>query len=212
MLRGTSQSRKAKTSSGPALQTNFIPMTKLFFSLALGLAVIGLTACSTMPKRHDLQPVPHVDLPRFMGDWYVIANIPYFAERGCVGSVETYKLLPNGDVDTTFTAKKPDFDGKDVKVRTLGIVKNKETNAEWVVQPFWPVRVAYVVIDLDPDYQFAVIGHPSRNYAWILARSPVIDDATYAAILARMAEQGYDSGKLEKVPQLADAPVFPVPQ
>lgn len=178
---------------------------------ALSLGMLGLTACSTMPKKSPLVPVSHVELAPFMGDWYVVANIPYFAEKDCVGSVESYTLLPNGTIDTVFTARKPDFDGKEVRVKTLGIVKNKETNAEWQVQPIWPIRVAYIVIDLDPGYQFAVIGHPSRNYAWILSRTPTLPAATFDGILSRMAAQGYDPSRLVKVPQRSDAPVFPVP-
>lgn len=177
----------------------------------LSLAMLGLTACSTMPKKPPLVPVPHVELASFMGDWYVVANIPYFAERDCVASVESYALLPDGNIDTVFTARKPDFDGKQIRVKTLGIVKNKQTNAEWQVQPIWPIRIAYLVIDLDPNYQFAVIGHPSRNYAWILSRTPKLPDATFDGILRRMAAQGYDTSRVAKVPQLADAPVFPVP-
>lgn len=185
---------------------------RITIAATAAIITIGLlTACSTMPKSQPLQTVDFVDLPRFMGDWYVIANIPYFAERDCVGSVESYRLMPNGKIDTVFTAKKPDFDGKDVKVRTLGIVVNHETNAEWRVQPIWPIRIAYLVIDLSPDYQYTVIGHPSRNYAWILARTPTLSDDTYRAILDRMARQGYDSDRLEKVPQRENAPTFPVP-
>ena len=189
-----------------------IPYMKKFALLAVTcLFVIGWVGCSTMQKKQALTPVPYVDLPRFMGDWYVIANIPYFAERDCVGSVESYRLLPNGTVDTVFTARKPDFDGKEIRVRTLGIVKNKITNAEWQVQPIWPIRIAYVIIDLDPDYGYAVIGHPSRKYAWILSRTPELPAATMAGILDRMKVQGYDPSALALVPQRSGAPAFSVP-
>jgi len=177
----------------------------------ISLVLLGFTACSTVPKNPPLVPVPRVELSPFMGDWYVVANIPYFAERDCVASVETYKLLPNGTIDTVFTALKPDFDGKPLRVKTLGIVKNKETNAEWQVQPIWPIRIAYVIIDLDADYQFAVIGHPSRNFAWVLSRTPTLPDATFDGILRRLAAQGYDPSRIAKVPQRVNAPAFPVP-
>ncbi len=189
-----------------------IPFMKKSAILALTcLFVIGCVGCSTMQKKQALIPVPQVDLPRFMGDWYVVANIPYFAERDCVGSVESYRLLPDGTVDTVFTARKPDFDGKEIRVRTLGIVKNKTTNAEWQVQPIWPIRIAYVIIDLDPEYGYAVIGHPSRKYAWILSRTPTLPEATLAGILNRMKNQGYDPSALAMVPQKPGAPAFLVP-
>jgi apolipoprotein D and lipocalin family protein len=80
-------------------------------------------------------------------------------------------------------------------------VHDEQTNAEWRVQFVWPFRVPYLVIDLDEDYQWAVIGYPSRKLGWVLSRSPSLDETTYQGILRRMQKQGYDTTKLVKVPQ-----------
>lgn len=151
-----------------------------------------------------LQTVAHVDVPRYMGDWYVIANIPYFAEKGCFDSIESYALRSDGDIDNWFTCRKGSFAAPlKRKVTALASIRNKQTNATWRVRFFGLISVQYWVLDLDPDYQWAVVGHPSRKYGWILARSKTLAPATYAAILHRLALQGYDTSRFEKVPQRA---------
>jgi len=167
----------------------------LFFT-----ALILTSGCTSMGK--PLQTVPHVDLPRYMGDWYVIANIPYFAEKGCFDSVESYALRPDGDIDNWFTCRQGSFAAPmKRKANALATVKDRQTNATWSVRFFKIISVKYLILALDPDYQWAAVGHPSRRYGWILARSKTMDPTTYAAILQRFSDQGYDTTKFEKVPQ-----------
>jgi len=154
-----------------------------------------------MASKTPLRTVSQVDLPRFMGDWRVIANIPYFAERGNVDSIESYALRPDGQIANGFAFRKESFEAPQKKMAFTAEVKNKATNAEWRVKFLPFLKVAYLVIDLDPDYQWTVIGHPSRKYGWIMAREKTLPDATYSAILQRLAAQGYDPGKFAKVPQ-----------
>jgi apolipoprotein D and lipocalin family protein len=149
-----------------------------------------------------LRTVEHVDLERYMGGWFVIANIPYFAEKGCFDSVEGYALLPDGRIDNRFACREKSFDAPmKPKLRTIASVYDQTTNAEWRV-PFWRIfSVKYFVIDLDADYQWAVIGHPSRRYGWIISRTRALPDNTYRGILERLRGQGYDESKFVKVPQ-----------
>ena len=182
-----------------------------FFQLLTGVATLGLAACASnratptpsahMAAKSPLRTVPKVDLPRFMGDWRVIANIPYFAERGNVDSIESYQLRADGKIDNGFAFRKGSFDAPQKKMAFTAEVKNKETNAEWRIKFLPFVKVAYLVIDLDPNYQWTVIGHPSRKYGWVMAREKTMPDATYSAILTRLAGQGYDPKKFAKVPQ-----------
>ena len=80
---------------------------------------------------------------------------------------------------------------------------NKQTNAEWRVKFLGGlVSAAYLVIDLDPDYRWIVVGHPSRNYGWIMARTKTLPDATYLEILKRLLAQDYDPARFVKVPQI----------
>jgi len=167
-------------------------------------ALFILSGCVSMngaPSR-PLRPVAHVDLQRYMGGWFVIANIPYFAEKDCFDSVEGYALRPDGRIDNKFACREKSFDAPmKPQSKTIAAVYDASTNAEWRVQFLSVLRVKYVIIDLDPDYRWAVIGHPSRRYGWVISRTPSLPDATYTGILDRLRSQGYDPKKFVKVPQ-----------
>jgi apolipoprotein D and lipocalin family protein len=139
-----------------------------------------------------------------MGDWYVIANIPYFAEKGCIDSVESYALRDDGRIDNEFAFRKESFKAPVQKIRALGWVHDKKSNAEWRVRFLGFLTVKYLVLDLDKDYRWAVIGHPMREYGWVLGREKTLSDTEYDGILGRLATQGYDRARFEKVPQLPD--------
>ena len=177
-------------------------------TLSAGLALLAsgcATRQATMKQKAPLQTVRHVDLPKYMGDWRVIANIPYFAERGCIDSIESYGLNPDGTIANWFTFRKKSFEAEPGKFTAKIKVLNKETNAEWKVYFFGGlVRAAYLVIDMDPGYQWTVVGHPSRKYGWIMARNKTLPENTYNAILKRLEKQGYDPALFQKVPQLPE--------
>ncbi len=169
-----------------------------------GLKFLGsllLGACATQDKP-PLQTVAHVELPRYMGDWRVIANIPYFAEEGAVDSIESYALRSDGKIANTFRYRDRSFEAPQKRHDFVAHVTNPKTNAEWRVQFFPLISAAYLIIDLDPDYRWAVVGHPSRKYGWVLAREKTLPDRTYNEIMKRLAAQGYQAEMFEKVPQL----------
>ena len=175
------------------------------------MAAFIISACAST-KMHlmrkpstPLRTVRQVDLARFMGDWRVIASIPNFADKNCVDSIESYALRPDGKIENWFTYRKKSFAAPQTTNRTQFVVVNKETNAEWRTKSFGLVSTNHLVIDLDPNYQWAVIGEPSRSYGWILARERALPNATYEALLDRLAVQGYDPGRFVKVPQLPGA-------
>lgn len=166
-----------------------------------GLATLAGCASTKSPSR-PLRTVGHLDLVRYMGDWRVIANIPYFAEKGCVDSIETYALRADGQIDNWFTFRKKSFDAPQKKITAKAWVHDPKTNAEWRVRFFGVLTVPYLVLDLDPQYRWTVVGHPSRNYGWIMARTKTLPDATYREILKRLEAQGYDPSRFVKVPQI----------
>lgn len=148
-----------------------------------------------------LRTVPHVDMDRYVGRWNVIANIPYFLENGKVASYDTYARRPDGKLVNNFTFRKGSLDAPEQTWHGTAWVVNTETNAEWKVRFIWPFTSTYLVLELDPDYRWAVVGTPGRGLLWILARDHRLPDATYELILARIKAQGYDPAKLAKVPQ-----------
>ena len=160
-----------------------------------------LAACAHAPSGPPLQTVERVDLGRYAGKWYEIATIPMSFQKGCTGVTANYTIRPDGDVDVVNTCRKETLDGPE-RQATAKAWSVDPSNAKLVVRFFWPFTGDYWIIDLDPDYRWAVVGHPSREYLWILSRTPQMDPATYDGILARLRAQSYDTTKLVKTPQL----------
>jgi apolipoprotein D and lipocalin family protein len=168
--------------------------------LAALLAPLALAGCQTM-AHPPIALVPKVDLQRFMGDWYVIANIPSFIERGAHNAVESYRLNADGSVATTFTFHQDSFDGEKKRYTPTGFVIDKQSNAVWGMQFIWPIKSDFRIVYLTPDYSQTVIGREKRDYLWIMARTPQIPDADYRKILTFLQQQGYDVTQIQKVPQ-----------
>ena len=148
-----------------------------------------------------MKAVNYVDLERFMGPWYVIANIPTFIEKGAHNAVENYELNDDGTVATTFTFRKGSFDGKLKEYNPKGFVLDAETNARWGMRFVWPLKSDYRIVYLDDDYSATVIGRQARDFVWIMARTPTLPDAEYQEIVNFVGGLGYDTSKIERVPQ-----------
>jgi apolipoprotein D and lipocalin family protein len=146
--------------------------------------------------------VSHVDIPRFMGSWYVWAGRTTFIERGAYGSIEKYTWNAQEDrIDVDFTFHKGSFDGDLKSHPQKAWIEDKTTNAHWKVQPFWPLKFDYLVIDLDVDYQWTAIGVPNGSYLWIMGRTPVVSDEQLAGIIDRLKTLGYPVDGVVRVPQ-----------
>ena len=164
------------------------------------VASLILAGCSAA-QRPAIQTVPHVDLPRFMGDWYVIANIPTFVETDAYNAVESYRLNADGTIATTFTFRKGSFDGERKRHQPRGFVFDTQTNAVWGMQFIWPFKGDFRIVYLNSDYTVTVIGREKRDYVWIMARQPVIPESEYERIVELLAREGYDTTQIRKVPQ-----------
>ena len=149
-----------------------------------------------------MKTVEFVDLERFMGDWFVIANIPTFLEKGATNAIESYKLNNKGIVETTFTFYKDSPVGEKKTYKPKGFIYNSITNAEWRMQFLWPFKMPFLIIELADDYSYTVIGYPSKKYVWIMARTPKIDEDRYKNILENLFEIGYDTTQIQLVPQV----------
>jgi apolipoprotein D and lipocalin family protein len=161
---------------------------------------LGLGACAGSPQR-PIATVEHVDLPRFMGDWYVIASIPTFLERGAHNAMESYALNADGSVATTFAFNAGDFTGPRKIHQPTGYVRGAASNAVWGMMFLWPFKAEYRVLWLDQGYSQTVIGRSKRDYAWIMARAPSIPESDYAQMVHFLTAEGYDTAKLQRVPQ-----------
>lgn len=173
-------------------------------TLILVLLTVLLAGCSLSRNAPPLETVEFVDLERYLGQWYVIANIPYFGERGNVEGRAIYRMREDGRMDDIYLYRRGNFDNPERRLEGVAWVVDEDSNARWKVRFYWPFTFDYYIVGLDPDYQWAMVGHPSRNYAWIMARGPRMDDALYANLLARFDQLGFDSAQLQKVPQFPE--------
>jgi apolipoprotein D and lipocalin family protein len=188
-----------RSSAVPSFPDQEMTMRTLKSLLALSVAFV-LAACQTAPST-PIMTVEKVDLERFMGDWYVIANIPTFIERDAYNAVESYRLTDEGTVATTFTFRRGGFDGERKVYRPTGFVRDHESNAVWGMQFIWPFKADFRIVYLDEHYTQTIIGRNKRDYVWIMARAPSIPEVDYQNLLRVLADEGYDINQIQRVPQ-----------
>lgn len=176
-------------------------MPRFILQLIAALPALLLAACAGAPTQAPLKTVEHLDLDRYMGRWYVIANIPYILEEGKVATYDTYAKRDDGWMDNSFSFRRGSLDAPEVTWKGKAKVSNPASNAEWTVQFIWPFTAPYRVIDLDPDYRWAVVGHPDRSLMWVLSRQTTLAEPIYQGILQRAAAQGFDTSKLARILQ-----------
>jgi len=162
------------------------------------------TAATKLP---DLQAVSHLDTAKFMGTWFVIGVKPTIFEKTCSNAVERYTRLTPGmsyDIDIDFTYNK----GEDPMTSPVGKAPQKgwvqgKDSGTWKVSPFWPVKLPYLVLEVDDAYQWTVIGYPNREYCWIMHRTPVMPEKTYEMLVQKLKDKHqYDLTGLRRVPQI----------
>lgn len=165
-------------------------------SLLAGCLLVGCAA-----ERPALRTVTSVDLQRMEGIWYVTHHIPYWLEEGKVATADEYRLRPDGRMDNTYIFRRGSFDAPEERWHGVAWVHDTTTNAHWKVRFIWPFSIDYLIIDRDADYGWVAVGHPSRDYFWILSRTRALPAATVDGIMARAADQGYDRTRFAAVPQ-----------
>lgn len=185
-----------------------VPMIQALYAGLAFLCILCLTwvpGCGAVRSGSvpELAVVPEVHVERYLGTWYEIARYPNRFQKECVAVTADYSLRDDGKIRVVNACRKGGLDGPGKRIEGKAWVVDRETNAKLKVQFFWPFRGAYWIIDLGEDYEYAVVGHPSRKYLWILSRKPHMHPETYRAILNRIARQGYDPERLRKTQQPA---------
>jgi apolipoprotein D and lipocalin family protein len=182
------------------------PRSPLALFVLAGL--IGLAGCTNMPNP-GLHTVSRVDLPRYMGRWYVISNIPNFLENGKVATFDEYAPRPDGRIDVIYGFHKGALDAPGQRWKGVAWVTDAASQARWKVRLLWPFTSDYLVLELDPDYQWAVVGSNGGSLLWVLARQQSLPDTVYRDIQDRIAKQGLDPAKLVKVLQATPTATHP---
>jgi apolipoprotein D and lipocalin family protein len=164
------------------------------FMLSLSLTAGNAEAGASPPL---LTTVDRVDLCLYLGKWYEIARLPNSFQEGCVGSSAEYSLRDDGEIDVVNSCQ----DSKDGSLRQAkgrAWIVDPKSNSRLKVSFFWPFRGDYWIIELGSQYEYAVIGTPSRKYFWILSRTRTISDELYNSILRRAADKGFDVQRVQR--------------
>lgn len=169
--------------------------------------VLLLTLLAAGARAQQPQTVTHVELDRYAGKWYEIARFPNKFQSHCAGDVTAdYVQRDDGQFDVFNRCRKEDGDIDEARGRAR--VADKVTNAKLDVRfaPDWlgwlpNVWAPYWIVDLAPDYAYAAVGDPKREFLWILSRTPALPDHVYEEVVNRATAQGYDTARLLKTKQ-----------
>lgn len=171
-------------------------------NLLLFIGFIFLSSCAmTKDQTINTTTVKQLDLNRYLGTWYEIARFPHSFEKNLVGVTATYSMRSDGKIKVLNQGHKLTLDGKLSRAIGKAKIPDPSEPGKFKVSFFWFFYADYFVLELDKDYQYAMIGSSSPNYFWILSRKPQMDDATYQMLLEKARGRGYNLDKLEKVPQ-----------
>lgn len=171
-------------------------MVKIFGLMSVGFLMAVLLSGVAYAKDAPLPVVDSVDLDRYLGTWYEIARYPAWFQRDCTAVTAEYSLRDDGKIGVVNSCRKKTLDGKFKQANGRAKIVDKSTNAKLKVSFFGPFWGDYWIIDLDPEYKWAVVGMPNRKYLWILSRSPELSKEIFDGIVSRLPELGYDPSKL----------------
>jgi apolipoprotein D and lipocalin family protein len=165
--------------------------------------VISVSGCSSVPKNSspELKTVPFVDIERYLGKWYEIARYPHSFEEGCYGSTAFYEKISNDEIKVTNQCREDDPDGELNEAVGKAFVADKNSNAKLKVQFFWPFKGDYWIINLDDNYQHAMVSEPDRQFLWILSRNPKMNPMVLEKLKENLVKKGFDLSYLIMTPQ-----------
>jgi apolipoprotein D and lipocalin family protein len=143
-----------------------------------------------------LPTVPSVDLTRYQGTWYEIARLPLLWENKCDSNITaTYTLRPDGKVTVLNQCRKKDGT-ETASIGTAEVASKDSSNSKLKVSFFWPFKGDYWILDLDPEYQWALVGTPNLRNLWVLSRTPQLDKAVLDKLIEGAHELGFDIARL----------------
>ena len=164
------------------------------------LTVTGFAALALEGRKDELEVVPSVDLTRYVGRWYEISRLPNAFQKKCADTVTAnYTMRANGKIEVINRCRKAS--GEYATAKGKAKIVDKKTNAKLKVTFFWPFYGDYWILDLGPNYEYAVVGEPGRKYLWILSRSPRMDEALYQQLLQKMAAKGFNTDRMIRTSQ-----------
>ena len=158
--------------------------------------LLVLLLCSLTVSGADFLPVfKKVDLKRYIGRWHEIARLPMFFQRNCVSDVTAdYSLRPDGKIGVLNQCRQKD--GTLSTASGAARFVDQSTNAKFKVSFFWPFSGDYWILELGPNYEYAMVGEPRRKYLWILSRQPNLNEEIYLELVTKAKLLGFDTSRL----------------
>jgi apolipoprotein D and lipocalin family protein len=175
----------------------------------MGLLLLSINPSQAIAQKSDqsVRAIASLDVPRYQGTWYEIAKFPNWFQKKCIANTKaTYTAKPDGNLRVLNSCKTAGGDTSEAEGLARQIGAKDSSKLEVRFAPAWLsflplVWGDYWVIDLDPQYQLAVVSDPRREYLWILSRTPQLDPKVYEDVLNRLQQQQFDIQKLELTPQ-----------
>lgn len=177
----------------------FMDMRKAINILFLFSLLLG--SCKAPNNMIDKTVIKQLDIERYMGTWYEIARYDHKFEHGLVGVTATYSFRKDGKIRVVNRGYKGGFSGPVSEAIGKAKVPDKNEPGKLKVSFFWIFYGDYFVLDLDKNYQWALIGSRSDKYLWILSRTPAISNNLKQQLLQKLSKRGYDTSKLIMVEQ-----------
>jgi len=176
---------------------------KYLYYISIFLLIISSAQCQNkeMGKNLDFSVVPGIELEKYLGTWYEIARFDHRFERGLVGVKANYAMRNDGLIKVTNSGFKDSLTGTYKESVGKAKIPNPKENSKLKVSFFWIFYGDYFILELEENYQWAVIGSSSENYLWILSRTPQLEPATQNHILELIKKRGYNIDKLIFVEQ-----------
>jgi len=165
------------------------------------IIILILQSCNSHKTMIDKTVVKELELNRYLGNWYEIARYDHSFERGLVGVTAHYSMRNDGKIKVVNSGYKNSLEGKFSQAIGKAKIPNQNEPSKLKVSFFWFFYGDYYVLELDKNYQWAVIGSSSDDYLWILSRKPKMEDELYSELLERLSKRGYDITNLIKVKQ-----------
>lgn len=173
--------------------------------ITMAILFLMLTACAGVDSVEELPTATTVDIPRYAGKWYEIARLPMWAQRNCLRSTAEYTLLESGQIGVRNACVTTD--GEETSIEGVATIVDHVHHTKLnVVFDQWAAKLVafftssdegnYWILRVDPEYHFAVVGTPDREYLWILARTPDLPENTYQELAAFSQRLGFTTENL----------------
>jgi lipocalin len=167
------------------------------------ILLIAIAICSSAngQNKQPMKTASNVSLEKYMGTWYEIARFPHSFERNLVGVTATYSLKKNGNVRVVNQGYKNSLNGKLSIAKAFAKIPDANEPGRLKVFFFWPFGADYLILDLDKEYRWVLVGSSSPNFLWILSRTPQMPEKDYENLINKAKDLGYDTNRLELVEQ-----------